>query len=192
MSTISQLVEALERIPALHNSVQLNQLVVFIDLCRQVRPDLDLEPTFNPALPPHALPQRFHVFLAEAIFSTSGQESLNTISSLWKALSRLIWDLGPGCIPALLPLFLKYGIRHKIGKPNCIFKYYFNITVAYYTIGPPVTSCRTGGCSLEGQALSRRKWYPATLFTKDLGPVPIFPCNLYCESELLSPCLCMH
>ena len=120
MSTLSQLVEALERIPALQNSLQLNQLVLFIDLCQQVRPGLDLEPTFNPALPPHALPHRFHVFLAEAIFSTTDRESLNTISLLWKALSRLIWELGPGHSPLLLPLFLKYGVRHKIGEPGYI------------------------------------------------------------------------
>jgi hypothetical protein len=67
MSTLSQLVEALERIPALQNSLQLNQLVLSIDLCRRLRPDLGLEPTFNPALPPHGDAYRLCQLREEAI-----------------------------------------------------------------------------------------------------------------------------
>ncbi|KIM22242.1 hypothetical protein M408DRAFT_28877 [Serendipita vermifera MAFF 305830] len=167
MPELTKIFEALQGSPALQTSFTTDQFFLFIDLCCHLRPELDLTSSYNRQLPPLRLPQNVCKFLALAVFSSDDQETISIINDAWRALSRVIWQTSERLAPAsALDMFLLHGPALKI---------------AWKIIGPPTVTCTYSECPYFRRDLTNRKQYPATLFTRDHGPIPVFPSNLYCE-----------
>jgi hypothetical protein len=119
MAHLLGLAHALEAFPSLQESFNTNDILLFVDLCCHLRPELDLTPSNDRSLPPLHLPMNLQTFLALCVFSSDKKTAILTINEAWKALSRIIWESANRVSPpSALPLFLKYGPALGICEPS--------------------------------------------------------------------------
>lgn len=129
---------------------------------------------------PVALPVAVIKFCADALEVQS-----NIVVSTWEALGDTLWTPHGDELPDetsslirdahLLGTFLTHSVKHKLGL---------------HTILPPVRTCLDIRCetiTADGkvipQALSKLESYEATLFTRDMGPIPAWSASAHCRSK---------
>lgn len=164
------------------DQLSIQQLSLFASIinCLRERISWHQDHTLVPIGTPLSLPAAIVEFCADAL-----EVQPDTVQSAWKVLGDQLWlpqgyeipDETSGLIrdAHLLGIFLTHGMRHKLGL---------------HTILPPVRTCLdircetlTDGGTVIPQALSKLESYEATLFTRDMGPIPAWSLSASCRSK---------
>jgi hypothetical protein len=89
MFTLDNLIHQLNAYPTLRRSLNISQFLIFFDLCRHLRPLLEVHDTSPaPTLPPLELKEEVYAFLSSCLSA-----EIDTIKVAWTALSNIIWSL---------------------------------------------------------------------------------------------------
>ena len=188
--------QMLEQDPLLY-SISFQHLTLFVDLACHLRERIKWNQREDTSGPPVNLPISVYNFLCDAI----GVED-HIIKSLWLCLRQFIWD-DPSEIDNyfscqqmayLMPVFLKYGLPHGVGKLCLCIPLFLILTLlssAFYDFYPPYRTCIDPECQCyhidpdgpQGHDLTEPFTYSATLLTKDFGAVPCYCTSFYCCSE---------
>lgn len=186
MFTIADLLTRLQRRPILLAALSFQQLLLFIDLCCQLRPLLELYDSKSGSSGPLSLSSTVTLFIIRCLSANGSEVDTGTIRAAWEALGSLIWELPDRrSPPELLSLFLRFGTALEIGmclsypRP-CTLLIHF---IGFITIRPPVLECPNRLCKTRGHRLSRPLHYHSTLFTLNNGPIPVYPVSLYCNGK---------
>lgn len=119
MDNLAEFVERLTQHPHVANKLSLRQLILFIDLCCQLRPLLEaVDELPDETLPPLKLNENISLFLGRSLSHIGNSIDLTTISETWNAFSQLVWSMPSrrASADALLPLFLEFGTPLGIGE----------------------------------------------------------------------------
>jgi hypothetical protein len=117
MFSLTELMRRLARREYLLNLLSLQHLLLFVDICCQLRPLLELQDGATSHSAPVELPNNIKQFLATCIGGIESKSNIDTIVDMWNALGALIWELPPRrAPPEVLQLFLQHGTPLGIGK----------------------------------------------------------------------------
>jgi hypothetical protein len=119
MDNLVELVNRLVQHPHIAQSLSLQQFILFIDICCQLRPLLEVHDELpHETLPPVTLKHEVRLFLSRSLSHIGKSVDIETISSTWRAFSQLIWSMPNRRASAnsLLPIFLQYGTQLGIGE----------------------------------------------------------------------------
>ena len=116
--SLVHLANILQSFPDVTESLTLQQLLIFINICRQLREKLSWSQGPSADGPPMALLTNVQDFIATALH-IDGTISSQVIARAWKALRGLIWSLPAITDPlrdaGLAELFLLHGMVAKVG-----------------------------------------------------------------------------
>jgi hypothetical protein len=165
---MNELTQRLAQQLLLLKTLSFSQFLLFIDLCIQLRPLLELATTSTS--PPLALDNNVLHFLSRSISSSGEEFDIQNVEVAWDTLSDFIWSM-PNWQPSasLLPLFLKYGTPLGIGRCLLDCRTLSNPLTGFITIRPEYLHCTNTSCTDYGQRLKRPSPYSATLFTYEYG-----------------------
>jgi DNA-binding transcriptional ArsR family regulator len=119
MDNLVELIERLTQHPHVANKLSLHQLILFIDLCCQLRPLLEVVDELpHETLPPLKLNENVSLFLGRSLSHIGTSIDSNTISDTWDAFSHVVWSMPSrrASADALLPIFLEFGTPLGIGE----------------------------------------------------------------------------
>ncbi|KAF7976972.1 hypothetical protein HWV62_5047 [Athelia sp. TMB] len=162
------------------DQLSVQQLNLFTSIIKCLREHISWHQDHTRAtLTPLTLPASVLNFCADALEVPS-----DTLESAWEGLGDALWAPCGDELPSetskltrdahMLDVFLTHGTRHKLGL---------------HTIIPPIRACLDIRCetvALDGtvipQALSKLESYEATLFTRDIGPIPVWSSSASCRN----------
>jgi hypothetical protein len=113
---------ALKEWPELPALFSFQEMLLFIDLCCLLRPQIETVRLVESDIPPVMIPLAVHEFLQTAISRSSERQiSKRSIDYAWNALKRTVWQLprrvnGLDCSEAHIKLLLMHGPALKIGE----------------------------------------------------------------------------
>ncbi|KZP31410.1 hypothetical protein FIBSPDRAFT_724394 [Athelia psychrophila] len=152
-------------------------LVKFFSIIACLKEHISWHQTHTATTAPIRLPHSIVVFSAEAL-----DVRQDVVENTWSTLRDGLWgsvEAGSsrdtsGLIrdQGLLELFLTHGMKNKLGL---------------HSILPPARVCLDSRCDtiVEDQripqALTKLEWYKATLFTKNMGPIPAWSASAACR-----------
>ncbi|EIW63676.1 uncharacterized protein TRAVEDRAFT_85831, partial [Trametes versicolor FP-101664 SS1] len=158
--------------------LELETITRFFDMTCWLQAEIAAHQPSYVSSPPFLLPRNVHEFLLDALGINN-----RTAKTLWATLREEVWVEATEDSPdievrarRMLDMFLKHGPTYDI---------------AFYNFRPPSRTCLDPKCAVEldmapGQTRPKELDHPlshsATLFTKDLGPLPVRSISLYCRS----------
>lgn len=163
-------------------SMEMSQLILFIDICCHLRASLALQDHITPDDGPLSLPSNVILFLIKCLETCGPSQTHSTIKSAWEALGSFVWQLPERQVPpSVTKLFLRFGESLSIGE-LVLFNYHLSYSLlGLVAICPPETECPNNLCPKRGHRLRPATPYRATLFTIKHGPIPVFPVSSYCS-----------
>ena len=116
MFTAADLLMRLQRRPVLLSTLSFQQLLLFIDICCQLRPLLELHDNQSGISGPLSLSSSVTLFLIRCLSANGPEVDTGMVRAAWDALGSLVWELPDRrAPPELLPLFLQFGTALEIG-----------------------------------------------------------------------------
>ena len=193
---------ALATYPGLNKALDLEQISVYIDLVRLLKPDLGHYAKLNGLEAPVWLPYNMYNFLKQCL----GLHD-KTTKQAWLALGSIAWGVDgnseefhrTSCVRTkYMKYFLQYGISQGIGTSKAFSTYHWCILTvflaAFHSISTPTQTCLDLRCQKTlhsdptlfhdcflGEELS----YPIMVFTQEFGAVPGFLSSKCCHSEYI-------
>lgn len=183
------------------NGLELETITRFFDMTCWLQAEIAAHQPSYVSSPPFLLPRNVHNFLLDAL----GIDDC-IAKTLWATLREEVWVEATEDSPdieararRMLDMFLKHGPTYDIGMCSCHYFIEHLLTIvtcqAFYNFRPPSRTCLDPKCAVEldmtpGQTRPKELDHPlshcATLFTKDLGPLPVRSISLYCKIGALS------
>ncbi len=119
MNNLITFAEKLVQHPHIAGKLSLQQFLLFIDHCCQLRPLLEVYDRLpHETLLPLELNDNVSLFLSRSLTQPGNSVDIETISATWKAFSPLIWNMPDRqtSVNTLIPIFLEHGTPLGIGE----------------------------------------------------------------------------
>ncbi|KDQ50429.1 hypothetical protein JAAARDRAFT_74233 [Jaapia argillacea MUCL 33604] len=166
----SSFLRALSSSPEILDILSVHEIYLFLNLIQQLCARISRGIAPHVPEPPLVLESDVTGFFGSVLGVNDA-----VVASCWKMFRMYAWDTenwrGDDCSwdSGNLKLFLDHGLHHEIG---------------FRDLEPPTRVCIDPRCALpngKGPELVERHHHPVTLFTRDVGAVPVWSNSLYCR-----------